>query len=84
MSFLKRFISTLGDLVTSKKAIVAAISAVAVAAGHPDVGAAIGAFVVAQGIADAGKEAARIKATWAVSDADLAAKLKIVREAQGK
>lgn len=82
MTFFKKFLRTLADLLTSKKAIATAAGVIATAAGHPDVGAAVAAYVLGQSIADHGKEAAKVAADterWRSSDEALAAQLKLVK-----
>jgi len=66
MNFLKRLGRALLDMVTSKKAIAAAATAIAGYTGAPVevVAAGIG-YVVAQGVADRGKEAEKKKAQLA-------------------
>ncbi len=79
--FLKRLGRALADIVTSKKAIATIVGVVFAAAGQPQIGGLIAAYVLAQGVADHGKEAEKKKA-WLASDAELAAKLKVIRDAQ--
>lgn len=88
MSFFKRLGRALGDLFTSKKAIMSAATAVAGVVGRKYgwdetqtatvVAAGIG-YVIAQGKADQGKEAEKKKVQMH-SDAELAERLAKVRE----
>lgn len=78
MSFLKRVARTLGDLLTSKKAIATISGIVAHQLGaDPTVVQGIAAYVVGQGIADHGKGVQQHKMH---TDAELADKLRQVRE----
>lgn len=74
LNFLKRLGRTIGDLVTSKKAIATAIGAIATAAGQPAVGAVLTGFVLAQGAVDHAKEKNKLH-----TDEELAAALARVK-----
>lgn len=84
MHFLKRLGRALLDIVTSKKAIAAAATAVAGYTGAPvEVVAAGLSYVVAQGFADRGKEAAK-KAAQLAEEAELIKYGKATRDKNGR
>lgn len=84
MNFLKRLGRALLDIVTSKKAIAAAATAVAGYTGAPvEVVAAGIAYVVGQGVADRGKEAEKKKAQLA-EETELIAKGRAWRDKNGR